>query len=94
MNANEFVALVRKGDGTLRLDDLVMDTHKEQFHGRGMLRISRDHMRFEMTLPDGGTISVRALREAHERFFPAWMGDAWMGDTPRGNGEKDGADGQ
>ena len=27
-----------------------------------------------LTLPDGGTISVAALRAAHERFFPEWMG--------------------
>jgi phosphoribosylformylglycinamidine synthase subunit PurL len=27
----------------------------------------------DLTLPDGGTISVRALRAAHERFFPSWM---------------------
>jgi phosphoribosylformylglycinamidine synthase len=27
----------------------------------------------DLTLPDGGTISVRTLREAHARFFPAWM---------------------
>jgi len=27
----------------------------------------------DLTLPDGGTISVVALRAAHERFFPAWM---------------------
>jgi len=27
----------------------------------------------DLTLPDGGTISVSALREAHARFFPAWM---------------------
>ena len=27
----------------------------------------------DLTLPDGGTISVDALRAAHERFFPAWM---------------------
>ncbi len=27
----------------------------------------------DLTLPDGGTISVPALRAAHERFFPAWM---------------------
>ncbi len=27
----------------------------------------------DLTLPDGGTISVRALRAAHERFFPAFM---------------------
>ena len=27
----------------------------------------------DLTLPDGGTISVRALRVAHERFFPSWM---------------------
>jgi phosphoribosylformylglycinamidine synthase subunit PurL len=27
----------------------------------------------DLTLPDGGTISINALRAAHERFFPAWM---------------------
>jgi len=27
----------------------------------------------DLTLPDGGTISISALRTAHERFFPAWM---------------------
>jgi phosphoribosylformylglycinamidine synthase subunit PurL len=27
----------------------------------------------DLTLPDGGTISIGALRTAHERFFPAWM---------------------
>lgn len=27
----------------------------------------------DLTLPDGGTISVQTLRAAHERFFPAWM---------------------
>ncbi|HEY4043744.1 MAG TPA: phosphoribosylformylglycinamidine synthase subunit PurL [Rhodopila sp.] len=27
----------------------------------------------DLTLPDGGSISVAALRAAHERFFPSWM---------------------
>jgi phosphoribosylformylglycinamidine synthase II len=27
----------------------------------------------DLTLPDGGSISIAALRAAHERFFPAWM---------------------
>ena len=26
-----------------------------------------------LTLPGGQTISLAALRAAHERFFPAWM---------------------
>ena len=30
----------------------------------------------DLTVPDGGTISVKALRAAHERFFPAWMDGA------------------
>ena len=30
----------------------------------------------DLTLPDGGTISVRALREAHGHFFPSWMDGA------------------
>jgi phosphoribosylformylglycinamidine synthase II len=32
----------------------------------------------DLTLPDGGTISIASLRAAHERFFPAWM-DATVG---------------
>jgi phosphoribosylformylglycinamidine synthase len=32
----------------------------------------------DLTLPDGGTISIAALRAAHERFFPSWM-DGTMG---------------
>ncbi len=28
----------------------------------------------DLTVPDGGTISLASLRAAHERFFPAWMG--------------------
>jgi phosphoribosylformylglycinamidine synthase II len=27
----------------------------------------------DLTLPDGGTISINRLRAAHERFFPSWM---------------------
>ena len=27
----------------------------------------------DLTLPDGGTISIESLRADHERFFPAWM---------------------
>jgi phosphoribosylformylglycinamidine synthase len=27
----------------------------------------------DLTLPDGGTISLRTMVEAHRRFFPAWM---------------------
>jgi phosphoribosylformylglycinamidine synthase II len=27
----------------------------------------------DLTLPDGGSISIAALRAAHERFFPSWM---------------------
>ncbi len=27
----------------------------------------------DLTLPDGGTISIADLRAAHERFFPTWM---------------------
>ena len=27
----------------------------------------------DLTLPDGGTISLAALKTAHERFFPSWM---------------------
>jgi phosphoribosylformylglycinamidine synthase len=27
-----------------------------------------------LTLPDGATISIAALRDAHARFFPTWMG--------------------
>jgi phosphoribosylformylglycinamidine synthase II len=30
----------------------------------------------DLTLPDGATISLDALRRAHERFLPAWMDEA------------------
>ncbi len=36
----------------------------------------------DLTLPDGGTISISALRAAHDRFFPAWMNDGTKKDTP------------
>jgi phosphoribosylformylglycinamidine synthase subunit PurL len=36
----------------------------------------------DLTLPDGGSISIAALREAHERFFPSWMNDSTEKDTP------------
>jgi phosphoribosylformylglycinamidine synthase len=29
----------------------------------------------DLTLPDGGTISIQALRAEHERFFPSWLDD-------------------
>ena len=29
----------------------------------------------DLTLPDGGTISVDELRVLHERFFPSWMAE-------------------
>jgi phosphoribosylformylglycinamidine synthase subunit PurL len=36
----------------------------------------------DLTLPDGGSISVAALREAHERFFPSWMNNNPQKETP------------
>jgi phosphoribosylformylglycinamidine synthase len=36
----------------------------------------------DLTLPDGGTISIAALRDAHDRFFPAWMNGETKKDTP------------
>ncbi len=43
--------------------------------GVGAVRIGHSGGQ-DLTLPDGGTISVRALRAAHERFFPSWMDGA------------------
>jgi phosphoribosylformylglycinamidine synthase subunit PurL len=40
--------------------------------GLAAMRIATSGGR-DLTLPDGGTISVAALRAAHERFFPFWM---------------------
>ncbi len=42
----------------------------------------------DLTLPDGGTISIAALRDAHDRFFPAWMNDGTKKDTPDGDGSQ------
>jgi len=35
----------------------------------------------DLTLPDGGTISINALRAAHGRFFAAWMDETSAGGT-------------
>ena len=35
----------------------------------------------DLTLPDGGTISIAALRAAHERFLPSWMDGSWKEST-------------
>jgi hypothetical protein len=35
-----------------------------------------------LTLPDGGSISIAALREAHGRFFPSWMDNNLQKETP------------
>jgi phosphoribosylformylglycinamidine synthase II len=40
----------------------------------------------DLTLPDGGTISIAALRHAHDRFFPAWMNGGSKKDIPDGDG--------
>ncbi len=40
--------------------------------GLPALRIGHSGGR-DLTLPDGGTISVEALRAAHAAFFPSWM---------------------
>jgi phosphoribosylformylglycinamidine synthase len=42
----------------------------------------------DLTLPDGGTISIAALRYAHDRFFPAWMNDGTKKDTQDGDGSQ------
>ena len=41
--------------------------------GRGAGDADRQAGGEDLTLPDGDTISLAALRAAHERFFPAWM---------------------
>ena len=37
------------------------------------LRLGRSVAKAHLTLPDGTTISLKALRAAHDAFFPAWM---------------------
>ncbi len=43
----------------------------------------------DLTLPDGGSIPIAALRTAHERFFPSWM-DEHPGKSRPMEGQTDG----
>jgi phosphoribosylformylglycinamidine synthase II len=61
-----YVCAVPDGIGLLRAADTA---------GVPALRIGTSGGR-DLTLPDGGTISIDDLRILHERFFPAWMDGA------------------
>ena len=67
--------LVRRGPGPLRRSPCPMPAsllRAAEAAGMPAVRIGTSGGQ-DLTLPDGGTISVAGLRAAHERFFPSWM---------------------
>lgn len=53
MTADDFVTIVRKGSDKLRVDDIVLNTGEQEFHGSGMLRIEGKRFALDMQLNDG-----------------------------------------
>jgi phosphoribosylformylglycinamidine synthase subunit PurL len=61
-----------QGRYVLAVADAAVLVHAAESAGVPAMRLGTSGGQ-DLTLPDGGTISVVALRAAHERFFPAWM---------------------
>lgn len=55
MNADEFVEVVRKGADKLRVDEIMLNMGDQEFHGKGILVITRGKLKLYMTLDDGET---------------------------------------
>jgi hypothetical protein len=53
MTADEFVKIVRNGSDKLRVDDVVFNTGSEEFHGKGLIRISRESIDVDLTINKG-----------------------------------------
>lgn len=70
MTADEFVEVVRKGSDKLRVDNIILDTGEQGFHGSGMLQISVDRIKLKMQLNEG-----EKLPELHEGIFT--KRDSW-----------------
>jgi len=63
MTADEFVEVVRKGSDKLRVDDIVLEARGQEFHGKGVLRISAERIEIEMTLDAGERPPERDIHE-------------------------------
>ena len=61
------------GEDQARYVLAVRDSGELLAQGVPALRLGRSVAAPHLTLPDGTTISIAALRAAHEAFFPAWM---------------------
>ncbi len=53
MTADDFIGIVRDGGDKLRVDDVVIDTGDQQFHGKGILQITREDFEVKVTLRPG-----------------------------------------
>jgi len=53
MTQDEFVKVVRKGSGTLRVDDITLRTGEREARGKGLLTINSDSLKLRMVLDDG-----------------------------------------
>ena len=50
MKADEFLEIVRTGSDKLRVDSLVLNTGEQEYHGKGMLRISKEEIKIDFIL--------------------------------------------
>src|SRR5215813_3296661 len=53
MKSDELVEIVRSSPDKLRVDSIVVQTGENDFHGKGMLKISEDDIELQMTLNPG-----------------------------------------
>jgi hypothetical protein len=70
MTADEFVEIVRKGSDKLRVDNIILHTGSQEFHGSGMLKISANRFKLKMQLNEG-----EKLPELHSGIFT--KRDSW-----------------
>src|ERR1035441_3555401 len=53
MKADDFVKIVRCGQGKLRVDEILINAGSQELHGKGMLEISREKIEIHVTLNKG-----------------------------------------
>ena len=70
MTANDFVKMVRAGDDKLRIDDVVMNSGQQQFHGKGMMKITHERIEIDVT-----PVEVESIPEPQMGIFTAK--DSW-----------------
>jgi hypothetical protein len=59
MTADDLVNAVRKGADKLRVDNIILDTGEQEFHGKGILRLSTEQIQLDMSFDAGQTPPTR-----------------------------------